>query len=165
VTPLGVLDDANYHITCTYGDGNLDVYTNGVLEAGATNSVAPASAAGYNFAGLGHSPYADPGINGSVDEFRIYQGRLSPQEIQASDALGPNATLSTASPSMTASTSAGNVTLSWPVANGGFWVQASPSLKSPNWTTITNVPALAGGTTWQVTVPKSSAVQFFRLWR
>jgi hypothetical protein len=127
--------------------------------------VAPASAAGYVFAGIGHSPFADPGINGSVDEFRIYQGRLSPQEIQGSDALGPDQTLSTAPVSLKAAESAGSTTLSWPLANAGFWVQASPSLTSPNWVTVTNVPTLVGGTSWQVVVPPAGSAQFFRLWR
>ena len=51
--------------------------------------IAPASSAGTVSATIGHSPFNDPGINGSVDEFRIYQGRLAPDEILASDVLGP----------------------------------------------------------------------------
>jgi hypothetical protein len=97
-----------------------------------------------------------------VDEFRIYRGRLAPDEIQASDVIGPNQLLST-NPSIAVSRGAGNITLSWPVAAGGFALQAEPALTGP-WTTLTNAPALVGST-WQVTVPTSGSAQFFRLRR
>lgn len=79
--------------------------------------------------------------------------------------LGPNATLSTAPAPLTAKLSGGNVVLSWPVANAGFAVQSSASLRSPGWSTLTNAPTLVGNTTWQVTLPVSGGAQFFRLWR
>jgi hypothetical protein len=145
------------------GDGSVDLYTNGVpfLSAAAT---APVSQAGTVGSWLGYSPYGDPGITGSVDEYRIYQGRLSPEEILASDSLGPDATLST-SASLKASVSAGNVVLTWPVANAGFSVQSSVTLKNANWVTLTNAPLLVGNTSWQVAVPHTGGPQFFRLWR
>jgi hypothetical protein len=160
----GALANASYHITCLYGDGSLQVYTNGVLEASIANLVAPLSSAGTLSTTLGHSPFADPGINGSIDEFRIYNGRLAPDEILASDLLGPNQTLSTIV-SLTASLSGGNIVLSWPLASAGFAVQATSSLAPSNWTTLTNAPVLVGNTTWQVTVPKNGTAQFFRLLR
>ncbi len=164
VAPNGALADATFHITCLYGDGTLQVYTNGVLEAGAGNLVAPASSAGIFSATIGHSPYSDPGIFGSVDEFRIYNGRLAPDEIEASDLLGPNATLSTTA-KLNAVFGPGNVTLSWPLANAGFSVQTSSNLLSGDWMTLTNVPALVGNANWQVTVPLTGGTEFFRLWR
>lgn len=160
----GALGSESVHITCEYGNGWLEVYTNGVLEASVANLVAPASSAGINSATIGHSPFSDPGINGSVDEFRIYNGLLAPDEITASDLLGPNQTLSTTA-SLSVTRSSGNVVLSWPLANAGFSVQMSSSLSSPNWVTMTNVPSLVGNTTWQVSVPVTGGQEFFRLWR
>jgi hypothetical protein len=154
----------NYHITCEYGDGQMMVYTNAVLMASLPGGIAPASSAGNLFATIGYSPYGDPGINGSVDEFRIYSGRLAQDEITASDFLGPNQTLSTTA-SLNATVSSGTVGLSWPLASAGFSVQVSSSLTSPNWATLTNVPALAGNTNWGVSMPASGSQQFFRLWR
>jgi hypothetical protein len=151
------------HITCLYGNGSMEVYTNAVLEGSAINLVAPASSAGNVSATIGHSPFADPGINGSVDEFRIYRGRLAPDEIQAVDVLGPN-TLPTTSVSVAAARSGGNAVLSWPVAAAGFSVQARSSLGSGDWTTLPNAPTLVGNT-WQITVPAAGAPQFYRLWR
>ena len=89
---------------------------------------------------------------------------MAPDEIVASDVLGPNALLST-SVSVKASVSGGNVVLSWPVAAAGFSVQAKSNLASGNWVTLTNAPVLVGNTTWQTTVPRTGGVQFFRLWR
>jgi hypothetical protein len=158
------LTSQTVHLTCLVGNGSLDLYTNGVhyLTTGIT---APASQDGIYGSWIGYSPYGDPGINGSVDEYRIYSGRLAPEEVLASDVLGPNQALST-SASLSAALSSGNVVLSWPVASAGFSVQASSSLTSPNWVTLTNAPTLVGNTSWQTIVPAgSSGVRFFRLWR
>lgn len=160
----GPIGSESLHITCEYGNGWLKIYTNGVLEASVANLVAPASSAGINSATIGHSPYNDPGINGSIDEFRIYNGLLSSDEITASDLLGPNQTLST-TVNLNATSSSGNVVLSWPLADAGFAVQMSSSLNSPNWVTLTNAPVLVGNATWQVSVSATGGQQFFRLWR
>ena len=152
------------HVTCIYGNGSMAYYTNGVLHG----AVSPASGwlgeVGNWFSWIGRSPYADPYISATVDEFRLYHGRLAPDEILASDVLGPDALLST-SASIKASLSGGNLVLSWPVAAAGFSVQATPSLVSRTWVTLTNAPTLVSNTTWQVAVPGSGAPQFFRLWR
>lgn len=160
----GALGNESIHITCQYGNGWLTVYTNGVLEMSIANVVAPASSAGLNSAFLGHSPYNDPGVNGSIDEFRIYNGLLAPDEILASDLLGPNQTLSTTA-SLNATHSNGSVVLGWPLASAGFSVQVSSNLTAPNWVTLTNAPSLSAGTNWQVAVPAGSGAQFFRLLR
>ncbi len=154
----------NYHITCEYGDGQMLIYTNAVLMGSLSGGIAPAGSAGYMFATLGHSPYNDPGVNGTVDEFRIYSGRLAQDEITASDILGPNVTLSTIA-SLQATESAGTLTLSWPLADAGFTVQESSALSGSKWMTLTNVPVLVGSTSWQVSVPATGGQQFFRLWR
>lgn len=151
------------HLTCLLGNGSLDLYTNGVHYL-STGMSAPASQAGTVGSWIGYSPYGDPGITGSVDEYRIYSGRLAADEILASDVLGPNALLTT-SVSVKASRSGGNVVLSWPVAAAGFSVQAKSSVVGGNWVTLTNAPTLVGNTSWQVTVPATGGPQFLRLWR
>jgi len=160
----GPLGSQLLHITCEYGNGWLAVYTNGVLEGSVTNLVAPASSAGTVSASIGHSPFNDPGINGSIDEFRVYNGLLAPDEIVASDLLGPNQTLSTTA-SSSVLRSSGNTVLNWPLADAGFSVQVSSNLSNPNWITLTNVPSLSSSNTWQISVPTSGGAQFFRLWR
>lgn len=161
--PAVPLTSQTVHLTCTVGDGTLDLYTNGVhyLSFGCS---APVSQAGTVGNWIGYSPYGDPGINGSVDEYRIYQGRLSPEEILASDVLGPNLTLSTVA-TLHATTSGGKITLSWPVANAGFALQTTSNLLDhASWLTLTNAPALVT-TQWQITLPTSGSGQFYRLIR
>ncbi|MGA2245283.1 MAG: LamG-like jellyroll fold domain-containing protein [Verrucomicrobiota bacterium] len=154
-----------YHITCILGDGAFELWTNGVLEVQDDPYLGSPSQAGVTYSRMGWSPYpADPGLAASVDEFRIYNGRLAPDEIVASELLGPDQTLSTKA-ALSATKSTGGVVLSWPLANAGFCVQASSSLSSTNWVTVTNVPSLNSSTNWQISVPTSAGPQFFRLWR
>ena len=162
VYTAGPLGNESVHITSEYGDGWLEIYTNAVLMASVSGVVAPASSAGTNYATIGYSPYGDPGINGSVDEFRIYNGLLSPEEIQASDVLGPNTPLSTTA-RLNATVSGGTTTLSWPLASAGFAVQTTSNILS-SWTTLTNAPAISGSQ-WQLVVPNSGGSKFYRLVR
>ena len=153
------------HLTCVLGDGSIDLYTNAVPFSSGNGYVAPVSQAGTGGSWIGYSPYGDPGIDGSVQEYRIYQGRLSDEEIEASDALGALTPLSTTNASLSASASSGSIVLAWPLANAGFAVESSPTLgPKAVWTTLTNGPALAG-TNWQLTIPASSSSQFYRLIR
>ena len=152
------------HITCILGGGSFEIWTNGVLQTQNAAYLGGVSQVGVTYSRIGFSPYGDPGCAGSVDEYRIYNGRLAPDEIQASDVLGPNALLTT-SASATASLSGGNVVLSWPVAAAGFSVQAKPTVVGGSWATLTNAPTLVGNTSWQVTVPATGGPQFLRLWR
>ncbi|HEY1789947.1 MAG TPA: LamG-like jellyroll fold domain-containing protein [Verrucomicrobiae bacterium] len=158
----GPLGNESVHLTCEYGDGWVEVYTNAILMGSIGGVVAPASSAGTNFSSIGYSPYGDPGVNGSVDEFRIYNGILAPEEIQASQVLGPNTALST-SAALSASRSGGNSVLSWPLASAGFALQTTTNILS-NWTTLTNAPAISG-TNWQLALPSSGKSAFYRLVR
>jgi hypothetical protein len=155
-------ENQTLHVTALFGNGQFEIYTNGVAETALANITGQVREVGNWFSWIGRSPYADPYVNANVDEFRIYRGRLAPDEIRALDAIGPNA-LPTTNPSLSVSASSGNITLSWPVAAAGFSVQAKPTING-GWTTLTNQPALVNYK-WQVTLPTSGNAQFFRLWR
>jgi hypothetical protein len=150
------------HLTCVLGDGSMDTYTNGVLYSSVANIFAPASQAGVLGSWLGYSPYGDPGILGSIDEYRIYNGRLTPQQIEESDALGPNQLLTPQGPTLTVTQSGGNVTISWPASAGGT-LQSTPAL-GPNatWSNVSQTPTTVGNDL-QVTMAESGTAQFFRL--
>jgi hypothetical protein len=151
------------HLTCVVGDGAANLYSNVVLILSTTNFIAPVSQAGLAGSWIGYSPYGDPGIDGSVDEYRIYNGRLSQQEIEASDVLGPDVTLSTTNATLIASASGGNIVLSWPVADASFVIEAKANISpSTPWTTLTNAPILVGDQ-FELTVPNSGTNQFYRL--
>lgn len=106
----------------------------------------------------------DPYLAGTIYEFRIYQGVLSPQAIALNDAVGPtNYFQLSAYPTLSASISGGNVVLSWPASDFNFSVQSRTSLvPGAGWTTLPDVPTLVG-TNWQVTLPATSGAEFFQL--
>lgn len=158
------------HVVCVYDPTTLvqQVFTNGVLASSNTGVSIPSVNNLWTFGGsLGRSPwwsYGDAYMAGSIDEFRIYSGRLLPDEIAAADIVGPNTVLTT-NVAMTAAESGGSVALSWPVAGPGFTLYSSPSLGSDAvWTLVTNGVSIVGQN-YQVTVPASSGSKFFRLKR
>jgi hypothetical protein len=114
---------------------------------------------------LGKSQYADPCLDGVLDEFRIYSGVLSPSEIAATVALGSNQLLSTNSPVMSTVTAGTNLTLSWLLASANFTLQSCTNLVSGNWVTAPAPAPQIVGKQWQVTVPTSGNIgtTFYRL--
>jgi alpha-L-fucosidase len=156
------------HVVCTYSQttGTAVIYTNGVLEATMAVST-PLANVSANAAALGNSPWSsDPNLKGAIDEFRIYSGVLTPADIAAAQAVGPNVVLTT-NVSVSVSPGGGTMNFSWPVAASGFTLESSPVLGSGAvWTSITGVPLVVGSNN-QVAVPLNSGngSVFFRLLR
>ena len=112
---------------------------------------------------LGKSQWADPYLDGVFDEFRIYSIALSSAEIAATYALGPNQLLSTNNPTVVVSISGNKLTMAWPLASAGFTLQSCTNLAAANWAAV-SAPALqVTGTNYQIALPATNAVQFFRL--
>ena len=93
VTVPGNLDNqTNLCVACVLdpASGFMGIYTNGVLAASRKDLVSLASV-GTNCFFLGRSLFAsDAPLNGSIDEFRIYNAALSAAEIAASCRNGPD---------------------------------------------------------------------------
>jgi hypothetical protein len=168
--------------------GNNMLYTNGVFAAAAgggfnnlfNNLMDPVAFAGPTFSNqtilastlgadplnyIGHSLYtADPTLNGSIDEFRIYSGPLTPAQIAADYALGPNQLLGTATNvSLTVSLDSGNAILSWPTSSALLTLVSSTTLgPGASWTAVSGTLSVTGGK-YQMTVPVSGSAKFFRL--
>ena len=89
----GNLDNQiNLHVACVLepASGFMGVYTNGMLAASRKDLTSLASV-DTNVFFLGRSLFAsDAPLNGSIDEFRIYNTALSPESIAASHAGGPD---------------------------------------------------------------------------
>jgi hypothetical protein len=136
----------------------LNLYTNGVLAASATNVVIDLNLVVDNFSLLGRSQWADPHFNGSVDDFRVYYGVLTPAQIAQSFAAGPD-------PDKLSATIAapGQTTISWPatLVTAGYSLQSSSSLTSGLWSNVGGVTQV--GNNYQVTVNSAGAPVFFRL--
>ncbi len=94
VTIPGNLDNqTNLHVACVLdpGSGFMGIYTNGLLAASRNDLVSLASV-DTNLFYLGKSLFAgDAPLNGSIDEFRIYNAALSAAAVAASYTNGPNA--------------------------------------------------------------------------
>lgn len=156
----------NLHLTCVFDcpAEEISIYTNGVLANTFTGITDPLSSVGNEFAYIGRSLYTpDAYLTWTIDELRIYNGALSPAEIAATDALGPNELLSTNSPAMAVSVSDGALSLTWPVGSAGYSVLATTNLAGGGWTAVTVTPQLVNGQ-WQVTVPSTNAgSEYYRL--
>jgi hypothetical protein len=102
-------------------------------------------------------------MQGSVSEFRIYNGVLSPIQVAATQALGTNQLLSSASPKLSASISEGNLTLSWPLTSAGFSLYSSSTLGgNAGWKLASGTQAVVGSNV-QVTIPATGTASFFQL--
>ena len=161
---LGLTD--NLHLACVFDSpaGVINVYTNGVLTTVLSGITYPLSMFGNGFAYVGRSLYtADAYLDWTINELRIYNGPLSAAEIAATDSMGPNQLLSTASPTARATTSGNLLALSWPLALAGYTVWMSTNLTLGNWTSMTGTPLIIGGQ-WQFAVPMTNmSPQFYRM--
>ena len=154
------------HVVCIYNmaSGIAAIYTNGVLEASKAVSTALTNVS-TNAAALGRSPWnGDPWLNGAIDEFRIYAGRLLPDDIAAAQIAGPN-TLLTTNVLLGVSQDNGIPTLYWPVAASGFLLEASPILGPDAVWTPLNASSTVSDLNNEVTITATNATMFFRLRR
>jgi hypothetical protein len=92
----GNLDNqTNLHVACVLdpSSGFMGIYTNGIL-AVSTNNLSSLGSVATNCFYLGRSLFpSDPPLNGSIDEFRIYNAALSAAQISDNYKNGPNAVL------------------------------------------------------------------------
>jgi endo-1,4-beta-xylanase len=157
---------APHQVAVTLSGGTGILYVDGV--AVGTNSgmtIIPSSLGSTAHNYLGKSQYPDPYLDGTIDEFRIYNVGLSAAEIAATAALGTSQQLSTNSPATSLALTGTNQTLSWPLANAGFTLQSRTNLALGNWADVTSpAPQIVGGQ-WQVTLPSdaNAGSVFYRL--
>jgi len=155
----------NLHFVAVYHPpaGYLALYTNGVLAAINNSVTVPLSAVNdvYNY--IGKSLYSnDPYPDMRLDEFRIYEGVLRPNEIVATQALGPEQVLSSTAPTLRTHSSGTELVLSWPLAAASFALESCTSLASGIWTIVDATPLVVGDQ-WQVSLPALAEAEFFRL--
>jgi hypothetical protein len=160
----------NIHLTSVYDPpaGKEYWYTNGVLVSRNTGITIPMYWVDQqdvlNY--ICHSLYTgDPHEDLNISEFRIYNGALSPAEVEASQVLGPSIVLSNGATQLTATVSNGQLVISWPLTAAGFSLYSSGTLgPKATWTLVSETPAIVGQT-YQVSIPTSGAAQFYELRR
>jgi hypothetical protein len=147
--------------------GYVALYTNGVLAAINNNVSNPLAATlgadPLNY--LGESLYSlDPFFDGTIDEFRIYNGPLTAGQILADYALGPNQLIGTSRNTTLLAQANGDPTLvlSWPTTSALVSVYSSASLTGASWSPVI-APMTVVGANYRMTVPMTSGQQFFRL--
>jgi arabinan endo-1,5-alpha-L-arabinosidase len=162
----GTLDGVAVHVVCLVDPTNnyCALYTNGVLESAATATLPPLSSVSSALSYLGRSLFsADAWLTGAIEEFRIYDGRLSPQQIMADYQGGPDAL---AMPVSLAAWRRGQTfTFTWPSIAAGFLLESAPALGAgAQWSVVTNTAIISNNTNW-VVLPATNAAAFFRLRR
>jgi hypothetical protein len=162
----GSLNGRSLHVVCVLdpATGFGGIYTNGILEAAVTNAWPALGSVSTAWSFLGRSLWsADAWLNGTIDEFRIYDGRLSANEIAADYAAGPDALYPAVT--LTLTKAGGGYTFSWPSYPAGFTLQTSPVLgNGAVWNPVGGMPVISNG--WcGLTVPASGTNVFFRLSR
>jgi hypothetical protein len=167
ITGPAALSVAVWHHVAVTRNGNTGLlYLNGV-PVGTNNALTlrPASLGSTVNNWLGRSQWADPYLNATLDEFRIYSVPLSRAEIAATYALGPDQMLSTETPALNLAATPTALTLNWPLASAGFTVQSRTNLALGNWLNVlAPAPQISGGQ-WQTTLPVSPSLPatFYRL--
>ena len=152
------------HLTCvaSTGGGYLALYTNGVLAGTFSGLAYPMSSIHDNYSWINRSLYpTDPYVDNTINEFRIYSGAMSAQQVSANDAAGPDA-LGAIPPTLSATVFGGNVIVSWPSSYTGYILSSKSSLTGGSWNPVEAAPVVSGDN-YQVTLPATNAVQFLQL--
>jgi len=137
----------------------LTLYTNGVFAGSTTNPAITLANVVDNYSQLGLSQWADPPLNGTIREFRVYYGVMTPGQVATSFSVGSGA--NGPALSVTAGPGPGQVTVSWPASFVGYSLQMTTSLNPVNWVAA-GAPTQVGNQE-QVVVNKTGNTTFFRL--
>jgi hypothetical protein len=162
---LGTLDNRAVHVVCIMDPTNnyCAIYTNGVLQSTLTAPLPALSGVSPAWSFIGRSLFsADAWLKATIDELRIYDGRLTPQEIAVNDQYGPDALALPVT--LVQSNSVAGLTLSWPSWAVGFVSQSATNPAGGVWTTLPQTPTVARNQ-WSLAVATTNSLNFYRLQR
>jgi Concanavalin A-like lectin/glucanases superfamily len=153
------------HLVALYDDTDdtAALYINGVRVGDSVVATLPVSSINDTNAWIGRSLYADPYVQASYDEFRIYSGLLTEAEIQKHTANGPNQLINDVG--LSTAINGSNLVISWPAYGAHFTLQTSTALDaSAVWSPVGGA-VTQSGTNYRMSVPLTSTVQFYRMKR
>jgi arabinan endo-1,5-alpha-L-arabinosidase len=160
------LNDLSVQVDCIIDpvNGYEAIYTNGTLMSSATGVVPPLNSVSPLWSFIGQSLFSSNAwLNASLDEFRIYGGRLTPAQIAANKQLGPGT--ASVPVGLGISGTRSNIKLAWPAYGIGYTVEWSPVLgANASWSPVSGAPVLSNNL-WQVTLPGTNTSEFIRLVR
>lgn len=159
----GTLDGLNVHVVCIVDPTNnySAIYTNGILEAAVTGTIPALTNVSSAWSFIGRSLFsADAWLSGTINELRLYDGRLTPQEIAVNDEFGPDALALPVTLSQSNSPTA--LSLSWPSWAIGFVPQTTTDLTT--WTGASETASLYNDQ-WTFSIASTNSLRFYRLQR
>jgi hypothetical protein len=115
---------------------------------------------------LGRSQWPDGMFQGSYNEVRIWQGALSPEQVAANFAAGPDTVPEppVQAPTLTIALAGNNIVLGWPANATGFALEATGSLAPPvSWNPVDASGAVEQGGQKRLTLTIGPAAQFYRM--
>jgi hypothetical protein len=162
--PLVIGEEGYVAITYDPLGASNRLYLNGALVASASGIVNPTRRFTDYSNWLGRSQWQrDPFFNGSYNEFRIWEGVLTEQDIASHYAAGPDQQFITSRPMLKVGHTESEVILSWPSEGmDAFQLESSTSLLAPNWLALTNGVTLSNGS-YRITLPVNTGYVFYRL--
>ena len=162
----GTFDNQTLHVVCITDptSGYSAIYTNGVLCSALTNGLPALSGVSRAWSFIGRSLFSDDSwLNATIDEFRIYDGRLTPEEIAANYKFGPDALALPVT--LVQSSSSPGLALSWPSWAVGFVPETTSALGTNTvWMPAVQSPTLINDQ-WQLTLYVTNDAGFYRLRR
>lgn len=161
----GTYDNRTVHVVCVVDPASnfSAIYTNGVLESTLTAPWPAFTSVNSSWSFIGRSLFSsDAWLNATIDEFRIYDGRLSPEEIAVNYQFGPAALALPVT--LVQSNGPAEITLSWPDWAAGFNLEATADLTNEAWPPVTP-PAILTPGRWILSTPRTNAASYFRLTR
>ncbi|HVY72191.1 MAG TPA: LamG-like jellyroll fold domain-containing protein [Verrucomicrobiae bacterium] len=151
-------------ITWSFSGNTARLYFDGVLVATGLAPRALSDMAGKDINNwLGRSQFiADAGWGGKYNEVRLSSGAMTPSQVQASFAAGPDALPGSGggSPKLTVKQAANTVVISWPASATGYVLEGATAVTGA-WSAVNG--ASANGDQMQVTVNTDGGQRFFRL--
>ena len=140
------------------------LYLDGVLVASSSNVINATSRFMDYTDWLGRSQWdRDPFFSGSFNEFRIWQGVLSEQDIASHFAAGPDQQFVISRPLLNIAHTGNSILLSWPAdGTAGFQLQRTQNLSAPSWAAVTTSVTLSNGH-YSALLPASGTSAFYRL--
>jgi hypothetical protein len=165
--PAAVPTGSEVCVTVVYDQRNnaSRFYSNAVLVATGPASVVLKTISDVNN-WLGRSQWDDNMFQGSYNEFRIWDGALTPEEVAASVTAGPNTLPVVTRPTLTVTLGAGNtVTISWPAAASDFTMDSTTALTGATtvWTPVDISGAATVGDQKVLTVTASGNAKYYRM--
>jgi hypothetical protein len=163
--PLPIGTEVYVAVTYDYSANASVLYSNAVRVAGGPASVALGTINDVNN-WLGRSQWADAMFQGKYNEFRIWDGALTPEEVAASLAAGPDKLPEppVSKPTLTIVLSGANVVISWPSAATGFVLESTTALgPGMTWSPVDTTGAVEQGGQKSLTVPIEGTAKFYRM--